>query len=106
MIIMKSHIRYEDRMRVRKRDIVKIIKRIDFEETIGEYYYLVKDWGKARTPARDIYLQIIRSKGKVDVIERREILLKSGKKLSYIKKHGRSFFRHVEIETPVNGIRL
>lgn len=102
---MKSHIRYEDRMRIDKRKIVKIVKRIDFEETIGEYYYLVNDWGKGGTPARDLYLQIVRTWGKVDVIERREILLKSGKKLSYIKKHGRSFFRHVEIETPVKGIR-
>lgn len=106
MIIMKSHIRYEDRMRIDKRKIVKITKRIDFEETIGEYYYLVNDWGKLRTPARDLYLQIVRAWGKVDVIERREISLKSGKKLSYIKKHGRNFFKRVEIETPVKGYRL
>lgn len=103
---MKSHIRYEDRMRIDKRKIVKITKRIDFEETIGEYYYLVNDWGKGGTPARDIYLQIVRAWGKVDVIERREISLTSGKKLSYIKKHGRNFFKRVEIETPVKGYRL
>lgn len=102
---MKSHIRYEDRMRIDKRKIVKITKRIDFEETLGEYYYLVTDWGKLRTPARDLYLQIVRAWGKVDVIERREILLTSGKKLSYIKKRGRNFFKRVEIETPVKGIR-
>jgi hypothetical protein len=93
-------------MRIDKRKIVKIVKRIDFEETIGEYYYLVNDWGKAGTPARDLYLQIVRTWGKVDVIERREILLTSGKKLSYIKKRGRNFFKRVEIETPVKGYRL
>lgn len=105
MINMKGHIRYEDRTHVRKNQVNRISRKIDFEETIGEYYYLVKDWGKGGTPARDLYLQIVRAWGKVDVIERREISLKSGKKLSYIKKHGRSFFRHVEIETPVKGIR-
>ena len=105
-VYMKSHIRYEDRTHVRKRQVSKITRTIDFEETLGEYYYLVNDWGKLRTPARDLYLQIVRAWGKVDVIERREILLTSGKKLSYIKKHGRNFFKRVEIETPVKGYRL
>lgn len=106
MIIMKSHIRYEDRTHVRKNQVNRISRKIDFEETLGEYYYLVTDWGKLRTPARDLYLQIVRAWGKVDVIERREILLTSGKKLSYIKKRGRNFFKRVEIETPVKGYRL
>lgn len=103
---MKSHIRYEDRTHVRKNQVNRISRKIDFEETLGEYYYLVTDWGKLRTPARDLYLQIVRAWGKVDVIERREILLTSGKKLSYIKKRGRNFFKRVEIETPVKGYRL